>query len=520
MKKERVLSFLIAVLLLFAITACTPQDTTTEQTTSSGASGTTTKSTTTTTEATTETTTKDDWITITSLHTENTALVEKPLIIIEARERLQIDWQPTVVGTADYQTKLNSLIASNDYPDIMMFGVPDGKRYVDNGVIIPLNDLLNEYGPDILENKSEYMNSGINSTGDIYGIPQPPGYPMQMIIRVDWLNNLGLDIPGDTESFFEAMEAFTYDDPDQNGENDTLGLTIMMDGYGTFEAIFSAFGFSPYAPVVLDDGTVTTYMKHENFLDSIEYLQKLYDAGVMEPDFISIPQMQAWEKVWNGVTGAHCWSPVGALNNWIPRFTEETYPEMTAIMIKGPDGTGGFYNRFPTGYWGITATCENPDVAMRLGNYFTTHEGDELLYLGIEGVHFEWEDKESGKYKYLEPYASDIALQRADGGFMMWTTFRRINDNTEILTLTEPTREALQLAVDNPMKTGAILETPEIQTELGSTLSDIEKECVASLIVSSGDIESELAEFITRWEDEGGSIWEEQATVIYNAENQ
>jgi putative aldouronate transport system substrate-binding protein len=515
MSKKKIFSLLIVISILIAITACTPGQSTTIQTTGTG----TTKATTGTTAGTTTGTTSEaDWITITSLHTENTALVDKPLIIIEARERLKIDWQPTVVGTADYTTKINALIAAREYPDILMFGVADGKRFVDNNVVIPLDDLLSSHGPDILANKSNYMGSGINSGGITYGIPRPPGYPMQMIIRTDWLENLNMAIPTDTESFFEAMRAFTFDDPNQSGKKDTLGLTIMMDGFGTFEAIFSAFGFSNYAPVVVD-GIVTTYMKHPNFLESIEYLRRMYDAGVMEPDFVSIPQMQAWEKVWNGVTGAHCWSPVGALNNWIPRFTEGKYPDMAAIMIKGPDGSGGFYNRFPNQYYGITASCENPEEAMRLANYFTTPEGDELLYLGIEGTHFEWEDKQNGKYKYLEPYLSDIALQRADGGFMMWSTFRRINDNTEILTLTGPTQDALKLAVDNPMKTGAIVSNPDIASELGSTLADIEKECVASLMVSTGNIESELAAFISRWEAEGGKIWEEQATVIYKTEN-
>jgi putative aldouronate transport system substrate-binding protein len=496
---------------MLLITSCSSRNTTTTT------QPTTTKATTTAV-TTTGTTSQADWVTITSLHTENTALVDKPKIILEARERLKINWVPTVVGTADYQTKLNALIAAKDLPDILMFGVSDGSNYIENDVIIQLNDLLDEFGPDIIENKSAYMNSGINSGGIVYGIPRPPGYPMQMIIRTDWLDNLKMAIPTDTESFFEVMKAFTYNDPNQSGKDDTLGLTIMMDGYGTFEAIFSAFGFSNYAPIVLD-GIVTTYIKHPNFLAAIEYVRRLYDAGVMEPDFVSIPQMQAWEKVWNGVSGAHCWSPVGALNNWIPRFTEGKYPDMTAIMIKGPGGTGGFFNRFPNAYYGITAKCENPGEAMRLCNYFTTPEGDELLYLGIDGVHFEWIDKQKGSFQYLEPYRTDIALQRADGGFMMWSTFRRINDNTEILTLTEQTRIALKLAVDNPMQTGAIVATPEVSKELGSTLSDIEKECVASLIVSKGNLEAELAAFILRWKDEGGSTWEQQATAIYKAEN-
>jgi putative aldouronate transport system substrate-binding protein len=455
--------------------------------------------------------------TVTSLHSENTMLVAAPKIVLEAVKRLNIDWKPMVVGSADFTAKRNAMIAARTIPDIFSFGLVDGLNYIDNGLIIQLDALLAKQGADIVANRKEYLKGGLNTGGKTWGIPQPPGYPMEMCIRTDWLKNLNMAVPKNTEDFYQVMKAFTRNDPNKNGKDDTLGLTIHMDGYGTFEALFAAFGFSNGAPTIVD-GVVTTFIKHPKFMDAIKYIRRLYSEGLMEPDFASIPQMKAWEKLWTGVTGATCWSPIGPLNNWIPRYTEPVKPEMIAIIINGPDGYRGVYNRKVGGWYGITSMAKYPEEAMRLVNYFSTPEGDELLYFGIQGVHFQWDDKANGKFHYLPPY-TDLSIQRADGGFLMWSTWRRINDNTEIRTLTKPSQDSLALAVNNPMLTGATVRKPAIEADLGTTLTDIEKECIASLIVSKGNLEKEYAAYVSRWEKEGGKTWEKQATEIYKQEN-
>lgn len=50
-----------------------------------------------------------------------------------------------------------------------------------------------------------------------------------MIIRQDWLDNLGLEAPTTIDEFEEVIRAFTEDDPDGNGEKDTYGFTYEGD---------------------------------------------------------------------------------------------------------------------------------------------------------------------------------------------------------------------------------------------------------------------------------------------------
>ncbi len=45
-----------------------------------------------------------------------------------------------------------------------------------------------------------------------------------MWIRQDWLDNLGLEVPRTWDEMAAVAEAFVTQDPDGNGEDDTIGI--------------------------------------------------------------------------------------------------------------------------------------------------------------------------------------------------------------------------------------------------------------------------------------------------------
>jgi putative aldouronate transport system substrate-binding protein len=457
-------------------------------------------------------------VTIVTLHSEGTVPAENASIIAEVRNRTGINWSPLLVGPGELDTKLNTMIASGNLPDIFAFDQTKGELYIENGILLELDDLLKEHGKEVLQNCEDYLGQGLNAGGITWGIPAPAGYPTTMAIRTDWLKNLNLSMPDDLDSFYNVMKAFTYDDPDQDGKDDTIGLANCIKYYPSiYSNIFGAFGI-PCGRPILVDGTVTTSMKHPNYLKAIEYFRRLYSEGLMEPDFATIPNMSCLEKLWNGTYGAIDFAPTGTTNNWLGRYTEEVKPTFDFVIIKGEDGVGGTIKTYSTTYKGIPKSCKHPEEAMRLLNYLSSVEGDELLYLGIDGKHFKWVDKNEGKFEYLPPY--DVsATHRADGAFIFWPLFSRINDNTEIRTLNSLTRRGLELCRENFLEDAFIFGVPQIAKELGSTLTDIEIEALANLIVTTGDVKAEYESYIARWMAEGGEVWEQQATEIYKKEN-
>ena len=68
-------------------------------------------------------------------------------------------------------------------------------------------------------------------------------------IRKDWLDKVGMTAPESFEDVVEIARAFTTQDPDGNGQNDTWGLALNKtmgenSGYGTAEGVLNAFGGS------------------------------------------------------------------------------------------------------------------------------------------------------------------------------------------------------------------------------------------------------------------------------------
>ncbi len=452
------------------------------------------------------------------LHGDNTP-TEDNSVIRALEDKLGIDLNVIYVPQADYTAKLNTLVAARTLPDIFLI---DGEKmaaedFRDQGMLLKLDDLLATHGQEITAEIGDILkNSPVNQADGIYAVfPASLDYASNLSIRTDWLNKLGLKMPTNLDELYEVMKAFTTGDPDGNGQNDTIGYVASMANLRTFEHIFGAYGICAGKDYLMEDGTVTTYMKAPMYLDAIKYLRKLYQEGILDPDFATIPLMSAFEKLWTGRTGVFDFQSVGTTNNWMPgRYTENPLPTFDFAIIAGPGGKGGPIKQYPryTYYNAISSTCKYPEKAMELINYLFTEEGDELTYLGVEGLHYEWVDKVAGTYKKLEPY-TDAATHRADGGFV-YNKYWRLN-NAEVRTLNEQTRNGQELAKEYGIAYPKIIKTLEAEREYGATLKDITLEAFAQLIVTTGDVDAEYKEFVTRWEEEGGLEYEAEATVAY-----
>ena len=207
---SRIIALTLTLFLVLTAAACGGATTTT---TTAKPAGTTAAATT----AAPTTTARKEPVTITSLHSEGTVPSQNPSIVEEVRKKTNVNWQPTLVGPADYDTKLNSMIAAKTLPDIFSFTFVKGQDYANNGMLTKLDDLLKQYGSEILANRKDYLGTGLNSSGTTWGIPQPAGYQDALAVRSDWLKNLNLEVPKTLDQFYNVLKAFTKNDPDKDG---------------------------------------------------------------------------------------------------------------------------------------------------------------------------------------------------------------------------------------------------------------------------------------------------------------
>lgn len=457
--------------------------------------------------------------TIRALMAKSTNFPEENWCKEEIGRRLGIVFEPIITETNDIDTKLNMMIVSEDLPDIVHALSPSElKNMAANNLLIPLDDLLSEYGQNIIDDKGDTIYESVRCSYDdkVYGIPTYAGtdYWACLAIRQDWLNNLSLDVPTTIDEYVDVMHAFTYDDPNQNGEADTIGASYMLASMSTMEHVFAAYGVARDQPQYVD-GQLIPWPLQDGFLDAVKCFNQMYQDGTTEPDFATIGALPCFEKLWTGTSGSLNFAPQGTTQNWLARYTEDPAPEFVYTVIEGPDGQGGVVpNDTDNALTVITTGSQYPQYSMKLLNYFASDEGYTLIYYGEEDKHFTVD--ENGIKNYTESY--DEPLEKYAEGLVVYIQIYQKRNTGAFDLMTSPTQQAYVLTRDHILSDARIADRPAIEADLGSLLDDLVKEYLATAIISTGDLDAEYETFVRKYRAAGGNDWIEQATEIYKSE--
>jgi len=202
-----------------------------------------------------------------------------------------------------YYEKLALIFASGDIPTVVVTGKSaEFLNAVSNDAFWDITDYIYDYPNLAMLSEVPAQNASIN--GRLYGVPRSRtvgrngfGY------RLDWLNNLGLKEPETLDELYDMLTAFTYDDPDGNGKNDTYGLGITSYG-GPWDIMQTWFGV-PNGWGIDDKGDLVPAVLTEEYTNALKWFRKIYSEGLVNPDFDEINSGD-WDTVLlrSGVAGA------------------------------------------------------------------------------------------------------------------------------------------------------------------------------------------------------------------------
>jgi putative aldouronate transport system substrate-binding protein len=224
------------------------------------------------------------------------------------------------------------------------------------------------------------------------------------MIRSDWLENLGLEMPETVEDIKTVFDAFTYGDPDGNGVDDTYAASFRKD-WGWFDGFHGAFDLQSYwwpayyMPVDVIDGKLKLQYTQQKFKDYLSFMQELWTEGYFDPNSFLNSGAQ-WGEMWKtGKTGyIHHYSYRAKTG-----FTQTTREisgnekatwEAVIPHISGPYGQGSTTDS-PTGRMlMITTKAEDPDLAAKYvaWSIAKNDELQEFLKWGVEGKHYIMKD--------------------------------------------------------------------------------------------------------------------------------
>ncbi|MCJ7841307.1 extracellular solute-binding protein [Lederbergia sp. NSJ-179] len=311
--------------------------------------------------------------------------------------KLDIEW----VSANNYEDRFNVTLASGELPDLML--VPDPfspvfRKAVEQGAFWDVSPYIDEY-PNIKNGIEEIAWDLTKMDGANYVIPRPRPTEGEgfFIIRQDWLENVGMKEPTTSEELYEVMKAFTEQDPDQNGKDDTFGFVgdindEDMGGMGNFEGIFTGVN----GEWKDDNGELVHTVFLPETRDALEYLANAYRDGLIAEDFASLQNSQTKDIFKAGDAGIIS-EKAGALQDYYDQIVK-IKPDFEFSDLLPITNING-YNPQGTGFAGANAIPKSvpEDKMKKILAMINRWMDDDVFILhkqGIEGIHHTIKDGE------------------------------------------------------------------------------------------------------------------------------
>ncbi|WP_042166601.1 ABC transporter substrate-binding protein [Paenibacillus gorillae] len=322
----------------------------------------------------------------------------------------------------DLNTKLGVMIAGGDLPDVV---VPDSgiDKMLDAKAFIPLNDLLDQYAPNLKKLYGPYWDQMASEDGNIYVIPfaasngfVPDMYqPGAFYIQQGVLKEFGYPKIKTLDEYFDLIKKYKEKYPQIDG-GDTIGFETLTDDW----RFFTLTNPAPNLNGLPNEGEVYVDMEtkkaavtgDKDFMK--RWLQKLNEAnseGLLDKESLVAKYDQYIAKLSSGrVLGFfdYGWQIVPAVQNLAQAGNDDR--KFIGFPLVFEQGTKDQYLDPPTFVTnrgiGITTKAKDPARIIQYFDNMVKEENQKLLFWGEKGKTYEADDK--GRFYRTEEQIAQI----------------------------------------------------------------------------------------------------------------
>lgn len=404
--------------------------------------------------------------------------------------------------------QFNLLIASGDLPDIIVHesvqypGGPD--KAIEDGIYIRLNELVDKYAPNFNKARNstdEFRKQTSTDGGNLWGFPmietKVQGAWLGLVLRQDWLDELGINTPETFDDWYVMLKAFK----DKKGAKAPFLLSAnglnpdesLIAGFGVGQRFFQVDGLVKYGPI------------ENGYKEYLTTMNKWYSEGLIDDNFAtrdseSMTQLRITD-------GAGAWMDgFWTFKSYASQAKDKDYRVVAVpTPVKNPGDKAHLRqtNFNVRGYWAaITKDCKYPVEAVKWFDYLYSDDGYILANYGIEGETFNVVD---GKYVYTDIISNNpdgLTVNEAIHKYVLHHGPMIRDWQRDLYTYTEDERNAESIwgKADSDYVMPMITATPEEGTKMASIMSDIDtyvSEMTLKFILGSEPM-SRYEEFVNR----------------------
>lgn len=293
------------------------------------------------------------------------------------------------------------IIADGDLPDIMEYNwvadYPGGpEKAIRDGVIVPLNDIIDQYCPNLkkyLEENPEIDRACKTDDGNYYCFPFVRGNDellntIGLMLRADWLEELNLEVPETVDEWHTVLTAFK----EEKGCTAPLTFEYTNAQYLGANPFVAAFDTN-YSFYIGSDDKVHFGAAEEGYKNYLTTMNQWYEEGLLDADIATMKNDQVSAKITNGTAGASLGQAGSRMGTWLAA-AQQTNPDYDLVAAPQPStekGKKAEFGHVEIPYSGrssaaITTSCEDVERAARLLDWAYGDEGHMYYNFGTEGV--------------------------------------------------------------------------------------------------------------------------------------
>lgn len=417
----------------------------------------------------------------------------------------------TVVDTETQSEKFNLMVAADECTDIMQGAskVYNGgtTKAIEDEVLVDLWPYVPEYMPDyynhIMEDESirRYMLDDEGQMGQIYGIYSEPFYMDQgNWIRQDFLDKVGLKMPNTLEEMETVLEAFKTE----------LGVkqpVVLLANSPQLDFLSTAYE----AGTLAIDGKLVDNSLGENMKNYYKKMHEWFEKGYIYSDFMDNTYSQTkppQDCVYEDEGGLYK-EDVASISTYIQNHTDPNFELRAVPQIKLTADQELHNCKIPylvseKYAMSISTHCEGEKLRLAMGmlNYFFTPDGEILGNFGIEGNTFYYKD--DGEPMFTDFVMNHkLGMQGAQSAFINPGIPCLVDLSVNELTYNDAQKEAVDVWISNFDGYEESVPNYSLTTEESTTVATIQtdiqtyiEEMNLMFIMGEADIDATWDEYV------------------------